>query len=433
MASFVVRWPAAASVGLALLALALVVLSAIRLRAWGLGLAASLSALVAALIASVMVGSVLKYAGAVPVPWVAYPLPSLLALHVACISAGVAAARLIGRRSSPEILWAGTWLTWAVLGVVTAVVAPGACFLFVVPAFAAGFVSLFRIEVAAALPALVAAVLWLPIAILAYDGLGLAVPPLACLSATMLVSTLPALFVTNEADAPRSPKRAYGLIGFVVAFTIAAVLVPKFSVATPQRVNVVFRQDEPLDGTTPPAHVYVDAAWAYMPWGKPPEAMTRALGDPARVHVGASAPWSTPMPFGEVPRIVVAKPTVFVLASGPSPRGWNVRARLQSPRGARTIALVLPASRATTVTVEGHVGIPHNDALVLRGVVKDGIEVTIEADGQKAIALTILDVTPGLPSREVAPIARDVLDARDARAVQSQEGDLTIVANHVEL
>ena len=238
LASFVVRWPSSASLGLALLALALVVLSAIRLRTWGRGLVAAPAALVAALVASLLVGLVLRYGGALPVPWVAHPLPALASLHIACISAGLWAARLVGRRASPQVLWAGTWLTWAVLGVVTAIIAPGACFLFVVPAFVAGFVSLLRIDLATAVPALVAGVLWMPIAILAYDGLGMVIPVIACISSTVLVTTLPALAVkrasrtaTATATAEKGPARraAIAVLATIASLVVAAMAVPAFS------------------------------------------------------------------------------------------------------------------------------------------------------------------------------------------------------------
>ncbi|MDB4998021.1 MAG: Peptidase, family, partial [Myxococcaceae bacterium] len=433
LASFVVRWPSAASLGLALLALALVVLSAIRLRTWGVGLAAAGAALVAALAASLLVGAVLRYGGAIPVPWVAHPLPALLSLHIACIAAGLAAARWVGRRASPQVLWAGTWLTWALLGVVTAAFAPGACFLFVVPAFVAGFVSLLRIELATAVPALVAAVLWVPIAILAYDGLGLIVPAIACISSTMLVTTLPALAAEPVIAVRASRKPALAVALLVAALVVVALVVPSFSAAKPQRVNVVLRQDEAADGTTPQARVFVEAAWAYMPWGKPPAAMVAALGDPARVRLEATTPWSTPVPFAEVPRVPLEAPRAVVISSAASPRGRTVRARIESPRGARSIAVLLPATRATLVTVEGILALPHDDMVLLRAVPREGLDVVFEAVGEQPIAITVLDITSGLPPADVAPIAHAVLDARDARATQTQEGDVTMVGRHLDL
>ena len=107
--------------------------------------------------------------------------------------------------------------------------------------------------------------------------------------------------------------------------------------------------------------------------------------------------------------------------------------RLSSPRGARTIAIVLPAGRPTLVMVGGLRAIPRNDMVVMRAVPAEGIEVLFRAEGPRPIALTILDITPGLPAGEVAPVARAVLDARDARAVQTQEGDVTMVGRHFEL
>jgi hypothetical protein len=449
LASFVVRWPASASLGLSLLALALVAGWTIRLRAWGVGFAAPLAALVAAFVASLVAGGILRHAGALPVPWLAHPVPALFSLHFTSIVVGLGVALFVARRSkaSAQVLWAGTWLTWGLLGVATAAVAPGACFLFVVPTFVAGFLGWLRIDLAAAVPALVAAVLWMPLAILVYDGLGLVVPALACISSTVLVTTLPALGAkdgksTNananggalDAKEARRRTRIAGAATVVFGLgMLVAVLVPKFSAESPQRVNVVFRQDDPLDGTTPPARVYVEAAWAYMPWGTPPEAMVRALGDPARVQTGAASPWSSEVPFAEVPRIAMQPPRAFVLASSPSDRGWSVRARFSSPRHVRTLALVLPSDRITTVHVEGQLAMPRNGAVVLRGVPDTGVEVTLEANEQKPVALTVLEIAPGLPPAEAAPIARAVLGARDARAVPTQEGDITIVAAHLEL
>jgi hypothetical protein len=110
-----------------------------------------------------------------------------------------------------------------------------------------------------------------------------------------------------------------------------------------------------------------------------------------------------------------------------------VDARLSSPRGAQTIALVLPPGRATVVTVAGIQAIPRNDMVILRGVPPEGMEVVLHSVGRMPIAVTIFDVTTGLPSADLAPVAHAVLDARDARAVQTQEGDVTIVAHHLDL
>ena len=432
LSSFVVRWPASASVGLAVLAFCLVLGGAIRVRAWGIGLLAPLAALVAALLASLLVGKLLAYGGAIPVPWVAHPLPAMLSVHFASIAAGLTAARFAARRSTPQVLWAGTWLTWGALGVVAAVVAPGACYLFVVPAFVAGFVGWLPIELATAVPALVGAVLWMPISILAYDGLGFGVPAILALSSTMLVTTLPALGARTASPAARSNRRlAISAAAVVVALTALATLVPTFSAEVPQRVNVVFRQDEASDGVAPHARVYVEAAWGYRPWGKPPEAMIRALGEPSLVGSETILlPGAPRVPFAEVPRVAMEAPTAEVLARSPLKIGSAVRARLVSSRGARTLVVLLPSS-GVRVNVEGQPALPRNGVLLLRAVPAEGIEVVFEIDCCRQTILTLLDVTPGVPP--ASPIAHDVLRARDTRAVQTQEGDVTIAARRIEL
>jgi len=164
--------------------------------------------------------------------------------------------------------------------------------------------------------------------------------------------------------------------------------------------------------------------------------MMAALGDPAGVRRASTTPWSAPVPFADVPRIArdaLEPPHADVLSSTTSARGWTVDARLSSPRGARTIALVLPAGRATVVTVAGLRATPRNDMIVLRGVPPEGIEVVLHAAGPTPISFTVFDVTSGLPPADVAPLAHAVQNARDARAVQTQEGDVTIVSRHLEL
>ena len=435
LSSFIVRWPASASVGLALLSFCLVLGGAIRVRAWGLGLLAPLAALVAAALASVLVGKVLAYGGAIPVPWVAHPLPAIFSVHLASIAAGLTAARFAARRSTPQVLWAGTWLTWGALGVVAALIAPGASYLLVVPAFVAGFIGWLPIDLGSAVPALVGAVLWLPIAILAYDGLGLIAPAVLSLSSTMLVTTLPALGASPHSS-PKAPRlnRILGLssAAAVLLLTALAMLVPAFSAEVPQRVNIVFRQDDVPDGPAPRARVYVEAAWGYMPWGRPPEAMVRALGEPSLVGTDTILiPGAPRVPFAEVPRIAIEAPRAEVLERSSRAIGSAVRARLVSSRGARTLVLLLP--HGVRVNVDGQTAIPRNDMLVLRAVPAEGIELVFELDGGRPGTLTLLDITPGLPPASAAPIAEDVLGARDARAVQTQEGDVTIAARRIAL
>lgn len=429
LATFLVRWPATASLGLALAALALVLGWCIRMRTWGAGLAAPFAALLAAVGASLLVGAALKGCGAIPVPWVAHPLPALVSLHLACIGTGLGAGSLVARRARPEIAWAGTWLTWGLLGVASAVVAPGACFLFVVPTLFAGLVAWLRIDVAAIVPACVAAVLWMPLVILIDDALGLAVPALASISSAFLVTTLPSLISPRRWD-----RRLTVGAGAAVALTVlVAALVPVYSADNPQRVNVVFRQDEAAGGDTARARVYVEAAWGARAWGEAPASMLGALGDASKRGLEAPTPWTLAVPFAETERIAMEAPTATTLELSRAPNLTHVRARLESHRGARTLMLVLPEARSAKVTVEGQRALPRKGALVLRAVPAGGVEIAIDAHGEEPIALTLLDITSGLPGADAAPLAQAVRLARPTAATQTQEGDITITARHFQL
>ncbi len=436
LALLILRWPAAASLGLALTAFGLVLGWTVRMRAWRGGLrafAVPLATLVAALLGAVAMGGGLKALGALPVPWIAHPLPALLAMHGTCIFTGLVVARLVAGRASVTALWAGTWLTWGAFGVLLAIVAPGASFLFVVPTLVAGFVAWLRIDVAAAIPALVAAVLWLPVALLVYDGLGVVIPAVTCVSSVTLVSTWPALWLRepgiDAAEPARLLRRRVGagaglLLG---ALALTALLVPRYSADIPQRVNVIFRQDA---AEAKPARVYVEAAWAYVPWGKPPPAMVSALAsDPASVTLAAAWGMSSPVPMAEVPRVELAAPSASVVTSRDTPSGSTL-IRLVSRRGARTFVIELPPDVVVPIRVDGQKATSRRGTIVLRGVPAAGIELLLERSDPRPLTLTILDVTSGVPD---SAVARAVASARPPEAVQTQDGDLTLVSTTLDL
>ena len=137
------------------------------------------------------------------------------------------------------------------------------------------------------------------------------------------------------------------------------------------------------------------------------------------------------MPFVEVPRVTMEGPSAVVLSRTSAGGRSTVRARVVSKRGARTLVVLLPAG--ARVSLEGQAASPRNGMLVLRAVPAEGVELTVELDGAHRGPLTLLDVTPGLPPASAALTARAVEAARDSRAVQTQEGDVTIAARRIEL
>jgi len=233
---FVMSWPLSWSLGLALLALVLVLAAAVLAVRRGtataggvaLGFLAFLLTLVLSGIATFVLLKLVRGRFFVPDPFTLVAAYWLLSLAVA----GFVAAGL-GRRSRATGLWAGAWLGWALLGIllVVALPTPGISYLFVVPALVAAVTSLVSFgsrgvdgtggTVAVLLTAAVAAVLWFPIVLPLYDGLGRgALLPIAVLVAIFFTAITP-LFVT----APVWLRRGVPILALVVAVILLAVQV----------------------------------------------------------------------------------------------------------------------------------------------------------------------------------------------------------------
>jgi hypothetical protein len=106
---------------------------------------------------------------------------------------------LLGR-VGPWSAWLGVWLWWNVLGLLSAVYVPGASYLFILPggiAAVAGLVAALLparrassgLAVACCLGPIAAGVLWLPMQVLLYDGVGFMRPAIYPLCAGLLAMT----------------------------------------------------------------------------------------------------------------------------------------------------------------------------------------------------------------------------------------------------
>jgi hypothetical protein len=197
----------------------------------------------------------------------------------------------------------------------------------------------------------------------------------------------------------------------------------------PRRVNVVFRQDE----DRPDARVFVDSFWGWGAWGAPPAAMLDAVGSVA--GRAAAVPWSLPAPYATVPRIEVPPPVFEVLAvTGDHPK--RIRARVRSPRGADTIALVFPPDDIVEATVEGRAVSPRRlgsvALLALLAVPADGEIVELAPRPGGPVRLTLFDRSFGLPAgskAEAAARARALV----SDAMPTQDGDVTVLSRSVDL
>jgi hypothetical protein len=368
--------------------------------------------------------------GALPAPWVASPGAALVSLHAAAIAGGVVASVAIARTSTPRALWTGTWLTWSALGVVTAVVAPGASYLFVVPALAAGvfgFVS--SIGVAAGAPVVVAAVVLAAPGIALYETLGFVVPLAIALPTALLVTTFSPLWCGLPRTGRSVPLFASAIA--VLSALVASVTSP-FSTTVRQRVNVVLRQDDGQEH----ARTFVDTNWGPTRWGDAPVPMKHVLVEgsgatrleaPGTIFSGAAL-------SVESPRVEAPPPDLAVLSSATEGSGRRVRVHVRSKRGAPTLMIRLPESRNVQVSVCPRAGTGVECARAsqrfgmvrLRGLPTEGMDLELFAPGDASpIALELLDQTFELPA---GSLAARVAAARPSGATPFQDGDVTVMA-----
>ena len=420
----IVRWPERWSMLLALVGLSLVLGQSIRARAFDRGLVVFVASFVPGAVAAVAAGLALGAVGALPAPWVAHPSPVLAALHASAAAGVLGAALVLARRASPRALWAGTWIGWGVLGAVVAAIAPGASYLFVVPTLVAAVTGSFPLAIASAAPAVAAAVVVVPLGLGLYDALGFAVAPLPALPTVLLSTTLAPMLAGLPASLGKRVPAALGA-GAVIA-AVVAVVVPKFTAAVPQRTKVVFRLDDARTG------VFVDTTWGPATWGAAPAAMLQAIGAPLQRE--PALPWMAASQAADAPRVDLATPVAEVLSVDDAGGRRRVRTRVRSPRGAPSLALVLPRDRHVEVKVEGRWASPRPIAegsmVGLFAVPTDGVVVELESPVAGPITLTLLDRFTGVPAGTTAD---DAVRARPKEATPSQDGDVTVVSTVISL
>jgi hypothetical protein len=421
-----VSWPLGATLPLALAALGVLALAAVRARA-RLSLAALvLGALVpfvlpvAGALAGVGLGRLLACAGALPAPFVARPLAAELALAVggfACVAlAGLGARRL----ASPASLGAGLVLGFALQAVLLAHLAPRVAYLALAPALAGALGLLLlpaprrdraRLAIVPVAAALVAAPLLLDLG----AGIGLGAPAAQ--------GAVAAWFACGFVPLLAEPRRAARAVAAVLAAamlvaTAVAARTPPFDEASPQRVNLAHLED----ATTHEARWIADASWGSMPWGDVPPALVAALGPAARRE--PRAPWDATLWLAApAPWLGRAAPWLDVTERGPG----VVRGRLRSGRGAPSLR-VHAANDAglASMRLEGAVRAPASSrgfrTWAFDGVPPEGLAVEIERAPGRPLALVLEDRAYGLPAE-----ARALAEARGRAAAPSQDGDLDVV------
>jgi hypothetical protein len=436
---FVVRWGAGIHLALAFLtgalALAVAVLGlrrgTVRPGAFGRGLLAL--PLIVLATAAAAYGLRILLAGAFPSRWIAHPAPAQAAFSQLALAVSLLLALWFARRASFGGLWLGVWSWWALLAVVLSWLAPGAAYLFQLPALAAALVGWLlirrpRLEVPhglALIPMAVAALLWFPPLASLYVGLGVgALPLVSALAALVLAALVPFVAVTS-----RRMRRGLAVAAWVGAgiATVIAANRPAFSPEAPQGLNLQVHRDADSGKVR------------FLVRGFPlPAALAKAAPFAPRPEL--AYPWSPPgaalfaAPGPDLPEL--APPQVVVEKDETVGGRRHLILRLVSPRGARAAFLALPASvPVLSATLDG-VAVPLPSGLGAGPFVRlidvtlppEGTRIELELGSAGHFTAYAADQTSGLP-----PQARALAAARPAWAVPIQEGDATVVSRKLEL
>jgi hypothetical protein len=432
----VVRWPQAWTLPLAVLVLILVLAvfwggrsgRTVTLGGMVMGLAAFVA--VVAVSGLLAFGLVLVLRGALPAPWIARPVPLVAAFWSLPLVVAGLLFPWMGRRAGLLGLFTGVWLGWALSGVALAVVAPGISYLFLVPGLIAGIAGLALVRgsspvtgaVSVMLPVLIGGILWFPVLLPLYDGLGAGgLVPVAVLRA-ILVCGLAPLFLAARPLARRLVIAAALLV--LVGGAGLAVASQVYSESSPQPVSVQYHQNAAA-GTS---------HWIVL--GAPPFQQSFRQAAQFGTEPASPFPWFPRQRAFQAPAPPLAAPApeLAVVEETAMPTGKRrLRLRLTSPRGAaQGIVYVPKAVQIESATFEGRPAtfseLGEYASLRVATLPPQGSELEVVLGSGAPQEWYVVDQSPGLPPGGEALVA-----ARPATAVAFQNGEVTLVSRKVKI
>ncbi|HEV2617623.1 MAG TPA: M28 family peptidase [Candidatus Acidoferrales bacterium] len=438
-------WPARWTVGFAVFALALLLLEIavllrrgeIRMKGIALGVASWPLILIVSAILGVLLQFLLRVAGATPANWVAHPFPLLVAFWALGFAAVAIVAALLGRSAGLWGLWCGVWIWWGIAALVLGIIVPGVSFFFVVPALAAGICgsavlfagreSRSASAIATVVPAVVTAIVGAESVWFLYVALG----DVFLVGIAVCVALIAMPLAPLAASISRGNRWKFSAVAFatVIAGTVAALIVPPFSSASPETLNLQY-------------HLNADTGksrWlAYPGSGRLPPSL-RSAASFGRAQT-AVYPWSTQKPLAaDAPALNVPAPTMSILHVTSSGGNTSYDVQLNSPRGAPVILLgFAPDAAPESVSIAGH-AMPAMGTRFLRythgwriygcdDAPPEGIEMKFTLRNGNPVSALLLDESYGLPKQGTF-----LSSARPETATQIQNGDATVVTRHISL
>lgn len=417
-----VMWPAA------LLALSLwVVVLARELRAgrlgwqqalghWGRAGLALAVGLVLPVLATLLLTLVLQLLGALPFSVVATPQPFLLGIWLWVVAALALAQPLLRTSEQRQALWQLTWLCWALLGLVLALVAAEASYLFVLPALLAAALRLWASlrgrapgvnEMA--LAALGSALLMMPVLNLLPSTLEFSLPAVLAAVAALAMSPLAPLVGPLAAS---TGARATLCAAALAAMGSQLLLAP-YSAEVPQRLSLVLE----VGGA--------EAHWLA-------EGSSGALPEPLRAAAPFSARPGRPHPWPEMGHaLMYVAPAPAPAGALPAPAitrdGKRLSLELQAPADLWALGVRHQGQeRILTARWQGReLTLRDDDAgqrvLLVLGQERN-VELELELDREPAELPHVLAIALGLPQA-----AGPLQQARGTSAVASGFGDMTML------
>jgi hypothetical protein len=268
---FIVSWPESWTLFFAIVSL-LIAIGGAALREGRREMLIGFALFVLTLVVAALAGIVIGLGSA---SWVAYPWLLILAaalggFFIACLRRGAA----------------GIAVGWNVLAVVVAVLMPGASYLFIVPGLFLG-IALFTVDFIAPI---IAALIWLPLALVIYDALGRNGLVVVAVAAALIASTIPMVRLS------RKPLIILGAA--VVVIAIVGRLLPTYTAAKPQRINIDYFDDGAPHWLATGINDSLAAAAPFV----------RAKNDLAPWSMFPSHPLLAPAPrLANIPRVVVTR------------------------------------------------------------------------------------------------------------------------------
>jgi hypothetical protein len=395
-----------------------------RRRAASYALLSCISAIALAAALASLLDAGLRLRGSLDQPWPANARVILLAAEVAALLGLTSTGALLGRRFELDTGFLGFWLLELGMTAISAWLLPEAGYLFFVPALAATLLATLFLtsnvhaaEIAVTGAAVAQTLVWAPVAGLAFDALGVAVPAL-CAALGALVGLPLLAFVA--ALSPVLRQRLTAGVGFLALISGAVALAGDArSAEAPARVSIAHQLD--LDSGK--------ARWLLDAVRVPPELAAIAAFNS---NGEEDFPW---FGGGLLARFQAPAPAL----SRPSPRAELMSEKLVNggrelelsfsagEAGALALNVGFPADVSSHFAVDGEPATPvvsrGRAVLGLLSPAAGGVRVRLRVAGSSPIPVLVAECASGLP-----PEGRALAARRNGPSSASQTGDISITS-----